>query len=169
MCHTCISMSWMCSACRHSAKLAAAAAALLLLVLGMAAEPKTGFEPDAGHSMSQPATLFIGVVLLSGLLQPLLPALVVLMATTAQLGSAWAHAASSLSRPPFLSFADITYDIYLLHPLVRLAPCPMNTVHAACMPVLQSSSLHLLESTTGPSVTPDDHVMIRDGRVVICR
>ena len=103
-----------------------------MLVLGMAAEPKIGFEPDATHRMSEPAALVVGVVLLTGLVQPLLPALTIVMATTAQAGSAWAAAASFLSQPPLLAFADITYDMYLLHPLVRLSSCP-DTLYHGCL------------------------------------
>jgi peptidoglycan/LPS O-acetylase OafA/YrhL len=124
--------------CRHRNKLAAAAAALLAVVLAASAEQKIGYRPDPASIMAHPAALFAGFVLLAGLLQAAAPALVLAMAiTTARQGvGPWAHAARFLSAPAFLGFADITYDIYLLHPLVCCL-LPLSCLHA-CMCVQET-------------------------------
>ncbi len=55
----------------------------------------------------------------AGVLSPLLPALTLVLMTTHQPGAS-AVAAKALSHRAFVWLADLTYDIYLLHPLVSI-------------------------------------------------
>jgi hypothetical protein len=75
----------------------------------------------------------------TGFVSPMLPALSLVLLTTQPRGAAGVLN-RLLSSRPFAAFADITYDIYLLHPLVSpgrtvhpflLIPCP-RTLHPRC-------------------------------------
>lgn len=90
------------------------------MVLYGAAEPKGAFQHDPSSMLANPGLLFAAFVLMVGLFQPLLAALVVLLLTTRQSGG-WAASARFLSRPAFQSLAGLSYDIYLLHPLVSFS------------------------------------------------
>jgi peptidoglycan/LPS O-acetylase OafA/YrhL len=54
---------------------------------------------------------------LAGVLAPLLPAVTIVLTTTKQPGIS-AAVARLFSSPFFMWFADITYDVFLTHPLV---------------------------------------------------
>jgi peptidoglycan/LPS O-acetylase OafA/YrhL len=118
---------------------------LLALVLAAMPEPKIGLNPDPAHKLGDPVMLFAGYVLMVGLLQPLLPALLLLMVTTGQ-GGGWQRLTRVLSAPAFLSFASITYDIYLLHVLVRCPPYHTNVLSAWNTGLWASTLKHLLFS-----------------------
>ena len=145
---------------------------LLAVVLAMLTEPKIGFKPDPDHKMADPILLFIGYVLMVGLLQPLLPALLLLMVTTGQ-GGGWQRLTHVLSAPAFMSFSSLTYDIYLLHALVRCSlitedvhsvlcvtrparPEPAMS-HSAWRPGLQGSVVHLWFHKSRPPVCDPMH------------
>ena len=131
--------------CRHSNKLSAATFAIFVVINAGSAKPKIGYQPDPLHPMADPAALFAAFVVLVGLVQPSLPALILLLTTTSQSGPAGA-AAAFLSRPIFQKLAGISYDLYLLHPLVcmRILPHPLtpnlNTLHPPEPPGLAAES-----------------------------
>lgn len=102
---------------RHCSMFTAVIILLLAVVLYGAAEPKASFQHDPASKLANPALLFAAFVLMVGLFQPLLAALVVLMLTTRQ-DAGWTTSARLLSQPVFQRLAALSYDVYLLHPFV---------------------------------------------------
>ena len=76
-----------------------------------------GPKPNPDHPAANPAILAIGFVFHTGLLQPLLPASVLVLAC-AGVGRTSAVIAKFLSTDVLRWVADISFDVYLLHPLV---------------------------------------------------
>lgn len=76
-----------------------------------------GPKPNPDHPAANPAILAIGFVFHTGLLQPLLPASILVLAC-AGVGRPSAVLAKLLSAGVLRWVADISFDVYLLHPLV---------------------------------------------------
>ena len=94
--------------------------------------PRFGPEPDPSHYLAQIFPLFVGYVLTPGLVQPLAAATAVLVVTAgSQGGGMCARVAHLLSQPAFLRLADLSYNFFLLHPMVSLVHTYYNCmVHA---------------------------------------
>lgn len=97
---------------------------LALLVAACLTVGRIGPAQDPGHTLANPAAFTYGFVIMQGLLNPLLAALNLMLTTTQQGG--WL--AKFLSSRLMGWLAPITYEMYLIHPLVRLLQgC---TIHA---------------------------------------
>ena len=94
--------------------------ALLALVIADCRSNSYGATPDASHPAANPAVLAVAFVLVTGLLQPMVPCLMLLLAC-AKLPGVSALLGSFLSMAAFQWVADLSYDVYLLHPIVILA------------------------------------------------
>ncbi len=105
------------SACRHQWKAVAVAGLLSALITADCCTNSYGSKPNPDHPAANPAILAIGFVFHTGLLQPLLPASILVLAC-AGLGGPSAVLAKLLSSGVLRWVADISFDVYLLHPLV---------------------------------------------------
>lgn len=94
--------------------------ALLALIIADCRTNSYGPAPDPEHPGANLVTLAVGFVLVSGLLQPLLPCLVLLLAC-AKLPGPSALLGRVLSWGLFRWVSDLSYDVYLLHPIVIFA------------------------------------------------
>jgi peptidoglycan/LPS O-acetylase OafA/YrhL len=103
--------------CRNSRKLATAWLLLAVCVGGSLAVGRIGPTPDSGHALAQPAAFAFAFVIVQGLLSPLLAALTLVLTSTQKAGAA-GLAARLLSSRAFTWLAPITYEIYLIHPMV---------------------------------------------------
>jgi peptidoglycan/LPS O-acetylase OafA/YrhL len=105
---------------RHQHKLLSATLALAAIVVGDCCTNSYGPAPDANHPAANPAILAVGFVFVTGLLQPLLPFCLLLLSCAGFNGLP--SALSKLLSVRALSWvADVSYDVYLLHPLVIMA------------------------------------------------
>ena len=104
---------------RHGGKVACAATALLALLTVNCCTNSYGAQPDPSHPAANPAVLAVGFVFIDGLLQPMLPFLLILLAC-AQLPGPSAALRKVLTCTPLKRVADVSYDVYLLHPIVIL-------------------------------------------------
>lgn len=125
--------SWILLLGRHHGKLLAGLAAIFLSTAFGSAQNKVGIAPDPAHPLSDPVLLGIGLVFQVGLVLPLVTALALVLTTTGQSGLP-KRLADALSSQPLIQLADISYDIYLLHPLVSMFFL-INVVHAWCTAV----------------------------------
>lgn len=80
---------------------------------------KIGYEHDPKHPLADPVMFCIVGTFMIGLLSPLGTALVLVLTTSGQAGLP-KKLAKVLSSRPLAKLADLSYDIYLVHPLVRL-------------------------------------------------
>ncbi len=78
---------------------------------------RIGPEQDRNHPLADPVIFFAAFTLGQGFLLPLLPALTLLLTTT-HLPGPPALLAKLLSHWLFARLAEISYEMYLLHPLV---------------------------------------------------
>ena len=106
---------------RHQGKVAVAAVALLALMVADYRTNSYGPTPDPKHPGANPATLAVGFVLVTGLLQPLVPCLAILLACAKLPDGPSALLGRALSWRGFRWVAGLSYDVYLLHPIVILA------------------------------------------------
>lgn len=109
--------SWILLLGRHHGKLLAGLAAIFLSTAFGSAQPKVGIAPDPAHPLADPVLLGVGLVFQVGLVLPLVTALALVLTTTGQSGLP-KRLADALSSQLLIQLADISYDIYLLHPLV---------------------------------------------------
>jgi peptidoglycan/LPS O-acetylase OafA/YrhL len=93
---------------------AAAAASLLFLTLF---GNRFGPYPDPTHPLADPATLLVGAVGVTGLLQPASLAFLIALAVVAPSES---RISRVLSARAWGVVSDVSYDVYLLHPMVVL-------------------------------------------------
>lgn len=106
--------------CRHKGKLLAGLAAIFLSTAFGSAQPKLGLVPDPAHPLADPGLLGFAVIFQVGFISPMVTALALVLTTTGQAGLP-KLLADALSSQPLLQLADISYDIYLVHPLVRIS------------------------------------------------
>ncbi|BDA41092.1 probable nose resistant to fluoxetine protein 6 at N-terminal half [Coccomyxa sp. Obi] len=102
---------------RHSGKLLVATVAVFLMMMGGSAEQKIGLEHDPAHPTADPVILGGAIIVQMGLISPLLTVFTLLLTTTGQAGLP-KRLADALSNPLLARVADLSYDIYLVHPLV---------------------------------------------------
>lgn len=102
---------------RNQWKAGTATVLLSALIIADCCTNSYGPKPDPNHPAANPAVLAVGFVFVTGLLQPLLPALILLLAC-AGLGGPYGVLAKALSIRPLKWVADVSYDVYLLHPLL---------------------------------------------------
>lgn len=120
--------------CRHSKKLIAAWALLALVTALSLTVGRIGPAQDPSHTLSSPLVFAFGFVIFQGLLSPLFAALTLLLTATLQIG----FLSEALSNRVLGWLAPITYEIYLLHPLVS----PSLACNASCC--TQCSPLHVV-------------------------
>ena len=77
-----------------------------------------GPEPDPHHAAANPIVLALGFVVFTGLLQPLLPCMILLLTCSGRIEGFMNPLASFLSARWLSSVASKSFDIYLLHPIV---------------------------------------------------
>ena len=80
-----------------------------------------GPASNASHPAAKVWVLAIGFVLFTGLLQPLLPFMIVLLTCNKFSIGHVSNLARGLSAWWLTSFSELTFDIYLLHPIVIMA------------------------------------------------
>ena len=107
----------MCDICRYRMALVSVTLFLAALLVSGCAQNKVGMEADPNHMMADPLLLGVSFTLVAGFLSPLFPALLLVLTTTGEWGTL---ACGSLGRS-LTWLSGLSYDIYLLHPLVR--PC----------------------------------------------
>ena len=83
-------------------------------LLAGCAQNKVGLMPDPQHMLADPLLLGFSFTFVAGFLSPLLPALLLALTTTGE----WGALARGLSGRSLTWLAGVSYDIYLLHPLV---------------------------------------------------
>lgn len=83
-------------------------------------ENRFGALPDAGSKFADPALLAFGFVAMPGALQPLAAAAMVVLAACVPRGTWMARLRAALGWRPLARLADLSYGIFLLHPLA----CP---------------------------------------------
>lgn len=103
--------------CRHQNKVMSASVVLAALVVADCRTNSYGPDPDPDHPAANPAVLAVGFVLVTGLLQPLLPFCLLLL-SCAGLSGAPRVLSGALSVRVLKWVADVSYDVYLLHPMV---------------------------------------------------
>lgn len=103
--------------CRHQWKAVAATAVLFALISADCCVNSYGPTPDPNHPAANPAVLAAGFVFATGLLQPLLPASILMLAC-AGLSGLSSVLEKLLSWKELRRVADLSYDVYLLHPLI---------------------------------------------------
>jgi peptidoglycan/LPS O-acetylase OafA/YrhL len=86
------------------------------LLLGGCAQNKVGLVPEPQHTLADPWVLGFAFTFIAGFLSPLLPALLLALSTTHEQEAL----ACGLSSRTLTWLGGISYDIYLLHPLVRV-------------------------------------------------
>ena len=79
---------------------------------------RIGPVPDPEHPLADPIIFFAAFTLGQGFFLPLLPALTLLL-TTMQLPGPLALLTRLLSHGILARLADVSYEMYLLHPVVR--------------------------------------------------
>ncbi|KAK9907461.1 hypothetical protein WJX75_004077 [Coccomyxa subellipsoidea] len=84
---------------------------------------KIGPERDSTHMLSNPVILYFAYVFITGVLSPLLPALTLVLTTAKPPVGLSATLARLFSSPVFKWLAEITYDVFLVHPLVMFCLC----------------------------------------------
>ena len=105
--------------CRlRDALLAAAFIVGAALAAGLC-ENRFGALPDAGSKFADPALLAFGFVAMPGALQPLVAAALVVLAACVPGGTWVRRLRAALGSPPLALLADLSYGIFLLHPLAR--------------------------------------------------
>ncbi|BDA51507.1 hypothetical protein COCOBI_19-0620 [Coccomyxa sp. Obi] len=104
---------------RHSGKLQALWIFLAAFNFAGCFINMVGPHRDPSNPLANPVACAFAYICIQGVLSPLLPALTLVLTTTHQPGAS-ALVAKVLSHHAFVWLADITYDIYLLHPLVFL-------------------------------------------------
>lgn len=98
-------------------------AVLALCALGACTVDRIGPAQDPKHPLASPIIFFAAFTLLQGFFLPLLPALTLLL-TTAQLPGPPAVLARLLSHAVCARLASTSYEMYLVHSLVR--PYPLH-------------------------------------------
>ena len=107
--------------CRHNGKLLVAAVAIFLMMIGGSAQQKIGLEHDPTHPTADPVILGGAIIIQMGLVSPLFTVLSLLLTTTGQTGLS-KQLSGALSSRLLARVADLSYDIYLVHPLVSAPP-----------------------------------------------
>ncbi|KAK9907547.1 hypothetical protein WJX75_005734 [Coccomyxa subellipsoidea] len=102
---------------RHSSWLHVLWACLALSNFAGCFVNKVGPHSDPTHLLANPINCAFAYVVITGVLSPLLPALTLLLITSKGVGTPSA-VTRLFSAPVFKWLADITYNIYLIHPLV---------------------------------------------------
>jgi peptidoglycan/LPS O-acetylase OafA/YrhL len=102
-----------------SRKKGSGGAALLagVLLYGTLVSNRFGPAPVEGHPLNSPTAKIIGVAGITGLAQP---AALAFLLCSAVLGLSW-QATCALSWRGWRPIADVSYDIYLLHPMAMYA------------------------------------------------
>ena len=77
-----------------------------------------GPVPDPDHAAANPIVLALGFVLFTGLLQPLLPCMILLLTCNGRIEGFLNPLARFLSARWLLNIESKSFDIYLLHPIV---------------------------------------------------
>lgn len=122
--------------------LAAAAVPAALVAAGLR-ESRFGPLPDPGHKFADPALLALGFVALPGALQPAAAAALLLALARGPPAGACAQLRGALGGAALARLADLSYGVFLLHPLVRPArSCGGARAHSA-----------RLEACTGAAVS----------------
>lgn len=80
-----------------------------------------GPTPNAEHPAANPYVLATGFVIFTGLLQPLLPCILVILVCKYQSGGLAGIVAHALSRAWFSHLAHVSFNVYLLHPIIIMA------------------------------------------------
>ena len=106
--------------CRHCHKLAAVTIALLWLIIIDLRISTYGATPNPHHPAANPMVLALAFVVFTGLMQPLLPCLILLLTCNGQVKGFMNPVASLLSAKWLSRLANMSFDIYLLHPIVIL-------------------------------------------------
>ena len=107
--------------CRHNGKLLVATVAIFLMMMGGSAQQKVGLEHDPTHPTADPVILGGAIIIQMGLISPLLAVFSLLLTTTGQTGLS-KQFSDALSSQLLARVADLSYDIYLVHPLVSAPP-----------------------------------------------
>lgn len=89
--------------------------------MGGSAQQKIGLEHDPAHPTADPVILGGAIILQMGLISPLFTVFSLLLTTSGQTGLS-KRLADALSNQLLARVADLSYDMYLLHPLVRALP-----------------------------------------------
>lgn len=95
----------------------ASAALLSALIIADCCTNSYGPRPDPKHPAAHPAILAVGFVFVTGLLQPLLPTSILILTCAGMRGPS-AVLARMFSNGMLKWVADVSYDVYLLHPIV---------------------------------------------------
>ena len=93
---------------------------------------KVGAAHDPQHPLSDRGTFTFAVTVIVGILSPLTAACLLALLCTRQLGPA-RLLSRLLSSRMLAALADVSYDIYLLHPLVSILSTwgPLRYLHGA--------------------------------------
>lgn len=121
--------------CRHTGKLLVATGAIFFILMGGSAQQKIGLEHEPAHPTADPVILGGAIIIQMGLISPLLTVLALVLTTTGQTGLS-KRLADTLSNQLLARVAELSYDIYLVHPLVSVIPS--TGMHA----ILQLSSVN---------------------------
>lgn len=112
--------------CRLRGALLAAACAVGAALAAGLCENRFGALPDAGSKFADPALLAFGFISMPGALQPLAAAAAVVLAACVPHGAGLGRLRAALGSRALARLADLSYGIFLLHPLAR---CPGPVIH----------------------------------------
>jgi hypothetical protein len=119
--HACAAEAGPRAPCRRPGWLLTAAAVPAALVAAGLRESRFGPLPDPGHKFADPALLALGFVALPGALQPAAAAALLLALARGPPAGACAQLRGALGGAALARLADLSYGVFLLHPLVRPA------------------------------------------------
>ena len=117
-------------ACRLRGALLAAACLVGVAVAAGLFKNRFGVLPDPASEFADPVLLAFGFVALPGALQPLAAAALVVLAACVPRGAQPAWLCAALGSRALASLADLSYSIFLLHPLARPRSHPVTLRYA---------------------------------------
>lgn len=112
-------MSFTC--CRHGGKLATFTLALAGLVFMDCCTNSYGPMPSGNGYKANPMGVAIGFVLFTGLMQPMLPCMILLISCNSQSRGLNRLLSRALSASWLSKLGQLSFDVYLLHPIIIMA------------------------------------------------